>query len=438
MENKKQGAQGIAKDQKSNFGSKGWLLIIFCVFLFYFGGGNTNDGVNAFVPMFSGMFGWSSGLLYTLNTIGGWVGIIGAVLFSWISTKKNVKVATVISLLVGAFALWFWGTATSVTGFAVALFLTTIAGNGYMQVSTSTLAANWFPTKKGLAMGWMTIGCNISTALYVRIFTGAMGKWGLSGGFNLYAVVMVVLAIIAAVFLKSNPEEAGAFPDNDSSMTPEDREKLFELGREYERTSPWTVSRLLKNKTVWLIGVAYGAIILITMGTASQIIPTLMSFGYTQEFALNMMTVAAVVGIVFSYLFGVLDAKIGTKKASLVFYVWTALAIIFMALPGSWTIYPAIFFMGGFLGAGNNFTASIVTTVFGRYDFANAWKVIFPITIVVRSFGYAIVGVLAERTGGYTVPYIVLLVIAVIAFILISVMDDTCVGRNYLEVSDEQ
>lgn len=428
---------GIAKDQKSNFGAKGWLLVLFCAALFFIGGGSVNDGMNAVVPAFSGAFGWSTGLLYSLNTIGGWVGIIGAVVFGALAQRKGVKATVIVSLLLGVAAMFLWGRANSVALFAVALFAMNIAQNGFMQVGPSTLAANWFPTKKGLVMGWMTMGCNVATAIYVRIFSGVMGKSGLTRAFDVFAIFMVVLLIVAVVFLKSNPEEAGCYPDNDKSMTPEDRDRLFELGKTYERTSPWTVKKLLSTKVVWLIGIAYGIIIMITLGTISQLVPTIMSLGFSENFALNMMTICAIIGLVFSYLFGLLDAKIGTRKASLVFYIWTMLAILFMALPGKWTVYPAVFFMGGFVGAGNNLTASITSTVFGRYDFSKAWSVIFPITVAVRSLGYGIVGVLADLTGGYTVPYVVLLGCALVAFILIFVMKDTCIGRNYISSEEE-
>jgi OFA family oxalate/formate antiporter-like MFS transporter len=152
-----------------------------------------------------------------------------------------------------------------------------------------------------------------------------------------------------------------------------------------------------------------------------------MSFGYSEEYASILMTVCAVLGMVFSYLWGVLDGKIGTKRATAMFFVWTILALLFMVLPGSWILYVSVFFMGGFIGAGNNLTTSMVGTVFGRYDFSRAWSVILPITCLIRSCGYAIVAILADMTGNYTVSYIAL---ALVALILLLRMDDTCVGRT--------
>jgi OFA family oxalate/formate antiporter-like MFS transporter len=243
----------------------------------------------------------------------------------------------------------------------------------------------------------------------------------------------VILIVIAFLFIKNNPEEAGCFPDNDKNMTKEEADRLFREGEEYARTSPWTVGKLLKSRAVWCISIAYGIIVLITLGVVGQIVPTVMSFGYSEQFAASMMTVCAIIGLIFSYLWGVLDGKMGTKKATVIFFIWTILALLFMVLPGKWTLFVSLFLLGGFLGAGNNLTTSIVGTVFGRYDFSKAWGVILPLTALIRSCGYAIVGVLAEKTGGYTVPYIVLIVLAVVGMVVLLMLDDTCIGRTSVD-----
>lgn len=428
--NKKHGVTG---DLKSNFGIKGWLLVFFCMILYFLASGVSADGLNVVVPAFSEKYGWGAGTLFGFSTIGGWTGIIGAAVFGFIASRKGAKTAIISGLGLGAAALFIWGHAASLFQFALAVSLSNIAMNGFMMCGTSTLAAKWFPTKKGLFMGWITMGANLSTALYVHLFGALNRGFGIAGAFTVLSAVYVVLIVVTILFVKNNPEEAGCFPDNNQNMTREEAERLFREGEQYARTSPWTTRRLLCSKTVWLISISYGIIVLITLGVIGQIVPTIMSFGYSEVFAASMMTVCALIGMVFSYFWGVLDGRLGTKMATIFFFIWTILALLFMVLPGSWTLYVSVFFMGGFLGAGNNLTTSIVGTVFGRYDFSRAWSVILPLTCMIRSCGYAIVGILAERTGSYTVPYIVLIVLAMIGMALLARMDDTCVGRVTLD-----
>ncbi len=427
---------GIAKNQSSNFGARGWALIIIGISIWFFSGGTINDGQNTIVPALNATYGIDTAQMYTIASICAYIGIIGSFIGTWLVKKRGPKFTMVLGMAIFAVAIMLLGRVTNAVEFFLVYLVIHTSQNIFAMIGLSVMLANWFPTKKGLAMGWATFGANIGTAIYTQGLTKIMVSKGLDTALFIYGCVFMAFVVFAIIIMKDRPEDCGCFPDNDKSMTPELRDKLAAQGEAYKKSSPWTVKKLLKTKVVWIIGIAYGFIMLITMGTVSQLVPTIMSFGFTLEFALSMMTVAALIGIVFSYLFGWLDAKIGTKKASLIFYAWTMLAVLFMALPGKWTVYPAVFFMGGFLGAGNNLTMSITSTVFGRYDFENAWAVVYPITVLFRSAGYAIVGGLAAATGGYTVPYIVLFGVCIVAFILIWIMDDSMIGRNYVDTDE--
>ncbi len=429
-------AGGVTKDQKSNFGFKGWMLVLFGVILFFLGGGAVNDSMNIVVPSFATQYGFNPGVLSSLGTLGGIIGILGAIIMAWINNKIGPKKTIAINLILGAAAMFLWGNSDSLFKYALSLVLINTAMNGFLQIGLSCLAANWFPTKKGLAIGWMTVGANLSTALYIIIFSGIMSSYGLRGSFYFFGIIYCLMFFLTLLFVKNNPEDAGAYPDNDKTITKEQAEKLFKLGQAYSKTSPWTTKALLSNRTVWFVCIAFGIVIMMTFGMISQLVPAIMSYGYEQPYAIAMMTVAAIIGMVFSVLFGMLDSKIGTKKTSLVLYIWAVVAIAFMLIPGKWTIFPSVFFIGGFIGASNNLLPSIVITLFGRYDFDKAWAVIYPVLSFIRSLGFIATGTLAAVTGGFTVPYIVLLVCAVIGFFLVLSIDDRCIGRNFVSEED--
>ena len=93
---------------------------------------------------------------------------------------------------------------------------------------------------------------------------------------------------------------------------------------------------------------------------------------------------------------------------------WSFLALLFMVLPGRWTVYVSVFMIGGYIGGSGNIMGAMTTTVFGRYDFSRAFSVIYPMCVAVRSCAYTLVGTLSTATGGYFVPYLVLMGVAVL------------------------
>ena len=50
--------------------------------------------------------------------------------------------------------------------------LLSAVSNSINLVSTNAYMSNWFPRKKGIALGWSTMGAPISSATCIAIFTG--------------------------------------------------------------------------------------------------------------------------------------------------------------------------------------------------------------------------------------------------------------------------
>ena len=80
------------------------------------------------------------------------------------------------------------------------------------------------------------------------------------------------------------------------------------------------------------------------------------------------------------------------------------------------------------MGCSNNLLVSLVTTVYGRYDFDKAIGIIDPLYMTVGSAGIGIVGTIGD-TGGITAIMILLAVLCGVAIVLLNILDTTCIGR---------
>ena len=75
-----------------------------------------------------------------------------------------------------------------------------------------------------------------------------------------------------------------------------------------------TMGVIAKDKNTWLIGIGLGLLWMTTIGLVSNFVTKMVMTGIEQQLAIMMLTVAAVVGIVGSYIWGWLDQKFGTRK----------------------------------------------------------------------------------------------------------------------------
>lgn len=422
----------VKKTSTNNFGARGWLLIAVGICCNFMSSGIQVEASNFIIPNFAPILNVSEAAIYAIGTPLAFVGYASLFLFGLLGRKIGAKNIMIVSFLCCIISMGLFAISTTFTVYVIGRVFLQLGCSGVVQIGLSTLIANWFPTKKDLAQGWVTMGSNLSTAAFLPIMMVLINKMSFQKCFWVYGAAFAAVMIFVWVFLKSNPEEAGCYPDNDRSMTLEKVEELKAKEAEYSKSSPWTVGKLLKTKQTWQVAIGMGIIMMITVGMLMTLIPTLAMKGLTETKAVTMMTVAALIGLVASYTWGYIGVKFGTKKACMTVYTVVFGAILFMLLPGAWTVYGVVFCVGCFIGAGNNLCPSLIQEVFGRYDFPVAITVIMPIWQFICGNASTVVGVPLSLTGSYVVSYIFLAVLALIGFVIVWRMDTKCIGRNKL------
>lgn len=419
---KQKKAVDLKHSTSNNFGKWGWWIIVYTAILMFLANGCQTDGLNLLVAQFSYVNGWDSNTVLALSTPAGYIALALGVPLGWLIMKLGARKVLVGLLVVGGVAYAAMGHTSNLAVYFIFQSIMCVCANCFSVHAANTLVANWFPRKKGLALGWATMGMNASSALYTPILSFLFARFTLGMSLNILGAITVVVGVITLFFVRDTPEEVGCTPDNEVM----DVAQIEANKKEHDNyRSPWTFGKLLKDKDTWMCGLCYGCFMLVTVGIMSQLVARIMERGFAQDYAILCVSACAIIGLFGSYAWGVLDQKIGTRWATVIFGIWYAVAILFNVIPNTACMYISIFMIGVSIGGTANFAPSMTTNIFGRRDFPLAFTVVNTIYNIMRCTSYLVLAAVLAATGSYTSAYMVFIVISLIGSLIAWRINDT-------------
>jgi MFS family permease len=130
-----------------------------------------------------------------------------------------------------------------------------------------------------------------------------------------------------------------------------------------------------------------------------------------------MLTLASVIAIAASYVWGFIDQTIGTKKACIISGCWYMCALLIMIFQnGSMSlVLLACVFVGFSVGGIGNLIPSMIGSCFGRFGFIEANRVIAPLQSI-RYLGFVIIS--AVGVQNLVISYWIFLVFTAIGTVM--------------------
>ena len=245
------------------------------------------------------------------------------------------------------------------------------------------------------------------------MYQAGYAAMGSLGGFLPFIAVLVVALIVLLLFLADDPSEKGFTPDNGVSVDVEEEKGI-------NKESIWTTKKLLATPQVWIHGITLGVQLLFASGLMVQLFPRLLEIGFDPGTAGMMMLASGLLALPGSYLCGVLDSKIGARKAAYTSYIFGILAMVLNLTGNTVCVWSSLVCIGMVVGGAANWPASLCIEEFGD-SFANGYGIIQPMIQLVGAIGPAFFAAFYGMTGSYRIPYIcggVLMLVGLLGFAL--------------------
>ena len=412
------------------YGFRGWLLILFQAIAFLTYVVCCNYPLNILNGLFDGIAGGEGQgmqLLSTIYTIAAVVAIILQLLLAnKIGKAKSIKA---ICLVLGAVSLVLLFLMMVLSPFTAALpwliiyGIVNITSVIYGTFAVGILIGQWFPTRKGTVMGIATFAFPIANGL-IGPFAAAVfakGAPDVFGAFLPFFIVCVVGWLIGLIFVTDYPEQCGAYRDNDKNMTPEVAKAMMEQEIENKKTTVWKLGHTLGCRDFWLITLPLGFLLMFSVGTMTLTQPICAAVGIVDDGYTTTMAMIMIFGLVGSYVLGILDTRLGTRKSVIIALCVMVVAGIlgFVSSPANPGLLRAgLICLAIFMGASSNYTVSAAAQYWRREDFSSVFACVNPIANILASSGPMVIARLIATKMGYNAIFLVTGIIGVICIVL--------------------
>ena len=422
--------------KKYGFGKRGWFLVIYgllCILLASAIPGTVQVALDTFVAK-----GFAPDHMLSLMTYGSLGTLVLLFILNFFSAKGRVsyrKLGLVLGVLWAVFTA-LWGVMPTQTSFTIVYICAFLCCQAMVLVVVNNLVANWFPTRKGVIIGLVTIGFTLGAMVGIMAYGFLVNAFGFVGSYIFLGILVLVVTLLGFFILRDYPEEVGCYPDNDVSMTREKALAMLEAGRKMAANSPWNQKRVLSTWQTWCIALCCGIMMLFSSAISSQLVPRLVAAGYPADVAPLMFSAAAIFGCIGSWFIGFLDNKIGTKASLFIMMGGMAIACVFTTLGNTVLMWIALVLLGVELGGSSNFTTSLTVRYWGRYNFQRVYGVIILVTQIVGAFGAVFASSTSTRWN-YDVTYLIMAALSVVAILLMIPVRDGFVEKREQQFATE-
>lgn len=419
----------MTKKDKSWISPKHLQITIYAGILFLICACVNAGMTNTIMPKICELRGWNYEEALPFMSYGGYIGAVASLLFAELVVKTGAKAVTILGLIGGGICLTIYGSAPSFALFVIAIIGNRVFSCAYQQAGCTALLNNWFPRKKGVVLGWATMGIILSDVIWSPYIPKAIDAAGPHITLSLMGGFFLLLALFTVFCIKNIPEEAGYYPDNNNSGL-EDLAASKAAVKAYQ--SKYTWKKLICTPQVWQIGITWGLLWMIAVAFVSQLVKRCISIGYEPGFSVHVLQIASVIGLFGSWFFGWLDSKFSTKTSSTVYAASISAFFLLGLLQPISPIFVWISACGimGCVGGIANLAPSMIGTVFGRWDFAAANRLISPLIMVVSSSAFLLASFFIKSPFGYQGMYVACAVIALLCLVSVRLTNDTMIGAT--------
>jgi len=394
----------------------GWVVMLGCNLLFFYGVGLTTGTFAVFLPSLTKEMRLSSTEASSILSIISTTGILFMLIVNRIFKKFGIRNTIFICGLLISVGNYLFSRSNSLIDCYVAAFTVGIGYGCCSIIPVSILITRWFNKKRGLAIGISYSGSGLAVIIFSPLLTYIIMTYGLRVSFMFQSICAAVMALTVFLLIRNHPVDKGLLKYGYI------KEMLNETGKGIELNNFNIGSDIYFSGDYFKMIIIAFAIGMAVQPTVTHLPSFLISIGYKPYLAMSVISIYGFSMVIWKTLYGFIIDKLGSYVTNFIVFPLWIVTIVFSAFVNRSIICVYVFLM--IIGIGPAIaTVSLPIWVGDILKNDKSSSLIASVQITQNlgsSLGMIMMGFLFDLTNSYKLPFVIVIILSFIAFNIIS------------------
>lgn len=278
-------------------------------------------------------------------------------------------------------------------------------------IAVTVLLSRWFTARRGAALGIAIAGVSMGSVVFPPVIQALLSAFPWREGLRLFALLLLVILLIATMLVVNRPSEQGLFPDG------ADRDP--ELAATPAR--PFSVWRILSDPSFWLIFMMVGVVTSGMKGMITNLALLGKAEGFTPQAAALLISVYGAAAFTAKLCFAAVADRINLRYLAVAALLGfgTGMLMLTQAQLGYGVVASGVAVIGLFGGLMIPLESLLGARVFGRDAVGRAVGLLSMALLFLLLMTPPLFGRIFDLTGSYNGAFYVFAGLAVAATLIV-------------------
>jgi OFA family oxalate/formate antiporter-like MFS transporter len=357
-------------------------------------------------------FNWGRGEFSGASAVGAPISAVAAIISGRLSDKYGPRPLVTAFGVVMAISYILLSQVDSLWQvYLVMGLLMPIAMSGCLVPVMSTIS-RWFSKKRATALGITMTGFALGTVIWPPIAQLLISSYGWQEAFVVLALIIAVVSIPIAQFMKHSPQRVRLLPYGVSTTMEGDEElSLVDEGL--------SLREAMKTKHFWLWGPILFCFFFCLDLIVTHIVAYALDAGIPAIVAAATLSIIGGISIIGRLSGGLISDRIGLKKmaSGSLSLIMVALAVLLSDQEG-WSFYAFTLIFGLGYGLFIILESAMPAGLFGTKSLGTIMATLGLFAMIGSAAGRTLAGTIFDMTGSYKIAFLLCTVLAVMAIII--------------------